>query len=149
MEYPDYVPPKPVRSMSDMLKGYVVQVPTKPKRGGINSPITEQRAIAAKILGYTIGRVCGMTKGWTGDQLYRLNVKAQSFTANPPALWEKEYKKLKLIYGGTHGNETANASVGQKRRTRKPQEGQGVLFQTREEGSQSKVGHKEGESFKK
>lgn len=128
----DYVPPKPVRSMSDMLNGYMV-VKQKPQRGGINCKITEQRAIAAKILGYTIGRVCGMTRGWTGDQLYHLNVTAQSFSVNPPALWEKEYKKLKLIYGGKYTS--PDGGVGQKGRKSKQEERQGILFNDREEGS--------------
>jgi hypothetical protein len=115
-----------MKSIGDFIK-----VPTKPllkKRGGIVGPLTEQRDIASKILNLPIARVGRMTKGWSVDQLYRLNKTAQGFTKNPPALWWLEYKKVKDKYGKKTVHKSDVRKVGEDGGSNIKEEGQKLLF---------------------
>lgn len=91
----------------DVNKGLKRFTVTKKKRGGIQDPLTEARVSTAEMLGITIGHLGKLTKGWTVDQVYRLEKECRGFIANPQALWWKKYKTLKNIYG-KNKNKTTN-----------------------------------------
>jgi hypothetical protein len=77
------------------LFGYEPPVKAPRTRGGINGPITEQRAIAAEILEIPVARVGRMTKGWPLEEIMRINDRARAWKINPGALWWKTYKEYK------------------------------------------------------
>lgn len=105
----------------------------KKKRGGINGQITAIRAQIAEMLDIQIVRVCRMTKNWTHDQMYFLYNECQGFV-NPPALFWKKYKVLKLKYGknkkiiNKSTDKRGLCSLGQEVGREEQDQRQGVLF---------------------
>lgn len=93
--------------LSSLIKDRVA-LATKKKKGGVNDPLTEQRAITAEFLEIPIARVCGMTRGWTADQLFRLHKESIAWTVNPKALWWVLYKKYNKVYAKQKNGETKN-----------------------------------------
>ena len=107
-----------------LLKRQVVK--DKSKKGGIQDPLTEQRALTATFLNIPLLQVCGLTKGWTANQLYRLRTECLLFKANPQALFWKKYKLLNKTYG--RSNKKVLVKGRKERRGSNEEKGQRVLF---------------------
>lgn len=102
----------------------------KPKRGGVNSYISELRAETAKMLKEPFGKVAGLTRGFNHIQLKRM-LDASNSWPNPPALWWKMYKEeKKYAKKQVRGVRRVGERGGRKAETL---ETQGVLFPDREE----------------
>lgn len=89
-----------MESIQDISKQAIEKILSSQKRrGGINDPLTEQRAITAEWLGISFGQITGLTRGWKTQQLFILRKEAESFEKNPKALWWKLYKERNKLYG--------------------------------------------------
>lgn len=113
------------------------------KKNGINGQKTEVRALIATMVDRPIIQICRLTKGWTHFQMFSLYQECQAFTKNPPALFWKKYKELKLQYGKSKKENTdikRLPKLGKKSRREEQAERQEVLFRDRQEGIGEKVG---------
>lgn len=81
------------------------------KKGGINSEVTEQRALLATFLDIPIGQAVGITKGWTAKQIFLLREESMRFKANPQALFWKKWKVLRLLYAKETKNREKSKTV--------------------------------------
>lgn len=113
---------------------YMVKSPTRANFGP-NSPITEVRQDTAKLIGKPFEQVCGLTRGWSKDQVFGLYREVMADGKNPAALWWVLWKEKRKLYGKTKkqitekkANDRRLSQLGKESRRNKQIEGQGILF---------------------
>ena len=143
MQFSDWSDKETSVRLKDIVDKYIV--PKVKKKNGINGQKTEVRALIATMVDRPIIQICRLTKGWTHFQMFSLYQECQSFTKNPPALFWKKYKELKLQYGKSKKENTdikRLPKLGKKSRREEQAERQEVLFGDRQEGIGEKMGIK-------
>ena len=103
---------------------HLINVPPKP------SDIKDKKYLAKwKPMKFSV--VCGLTRGFTKQELYSIYRESISFTKNPQALFWKLYKEFKQKYGEKikeRINKKRLSEMGKKGRCNQQEERNQVLF---------------------
>jgi len=97
----------------------------KKKTGGLNE-ITELREKTAELLKISFEQVCGITRGWSKENLYTTLNQSLKFI-NPPALWWKIYNEKKNTYKQSR-KKVLGKSREERRQSNQKEAGQKTLF---------------------